>query len=505
MEFGSGIYSLFSGVEPSIDIGAGSATEDLPSSSIDLGLDVKTEIEDLDMAGASGILELADVDNLDSYLGYSPSLSPPDSPPDFHVPVDEQMDDSAAQFSPQHKGGKPVPTSMPAAQPTAAAPTSGQARKAATAKSDGSSDDVPQSALESKSKRRAEPIDKQGADGAPVDQTVKKARRMQKNRESAMLSRQRKKAHLDGLETTNKNLADENLRLRTDKEKLSQKVLHLEGENSALREEINRLKGLPSTASSTGVLTSFNGKTTLMACLMCFAFFGNPAGTLNNYRNGSPLALNRPHAPSLAPERYHTGRTLQSVADIDEMNTAVSANTIPAAAVGEERRVDRIDTTSTTPDHEGQLRKDMQNVQHQIESHFNLSDFNAVDTPTAKGTDLVPANARSSDMDSVHGEWPVPPVFRLRNGLTGRQMRSFRKRTDTSYVFCTEVQIISAASLNEDGIPRMSVLMPGPDAAADETMTESNGTHTFNLVQVDCNVAGSKAIRLGGNRTVVEH
>ena len=245
---------------------------------------------------------------------------------------------------------------------------------------------------------------------------------------------------------------------------------------------------------------------------MCFAFFGNPAGTLNDYRSGSPLALDRQrHAPSLAPERYHSGRgrTLQSVPndDVVEMDTAISATTIPAAAVGEERRVDRIDTTSTTPDREVQLRKDMQNMQHQIEqieSHFNLSDFNAVDAPTAKGTDLVPANAGSSDMDSVHGEWPVPPVFRLRNGLTGRQMRSFRKRTDTSYVFCTEVQIISAASLNEDGVPRMSVFMPGPDATADETTTESNGTHTFNLVQVDCNVAGSKAIRLDGNSTVVE-
>lgn len=68
------------------------------------------------------------------------------------------------------------------------------------------------------------------------EKTLKKQKRLIKNRESAQASRQKKKQYVEDLERNYKNVSEENERLRTTVETLSQKVTHLE---NCLRENRN--------------------------------------------------------------------------------------------------------------------------------------------------------------------------------------------------------------------------------------------------------------------------
>lgn len=508
MDFGASIFSLLGGPGAGIDFddGAGCADLGVTAASIDdMGIDIdlkpslggtpdtssrtadvsKPAVPAVDPTepGTAPLLQFAGEEDIDvdveSYFAYSPSLSPPESPPEFFVPHAAPLGPSKLGLSP----GKPVPSvdtidgtgsdqlsvkseptphAVPQIKTTPSTPPSGTKRRHGATK--GSST---QSAT---------------TDGADDEQTVKKMRRMQKNRESAMLSRQRKKAHLDGLESSNAKLREENVRLTADKENLQQKVKSLEAENTQLREQLAK----HATLGSTGGLGAVS-KTTLMACLLCFGLYANPMGPVTSTGSRS-LSVTTREVPSLGSQ-FHVGRTLKS---LDSRATAMMAEPLRSNA-----------NPDVTPQSGGNGHEVA--VSHSdLRNHFNLSDYHPEVRSDGKpdasaGTDLVAAGS-TSGMDSMQGDWTVPPVFRLRNGLTARQMRSFRKRTDTSYVFCTEVQIISAATLNEDGIPRMSVVMPAPESSP----VGNNGTSSqdFSMVQVDCNVAGSKAIQLSGNSTM---
>jgi uncharacterized protein with von Willebrand factor type A (vWA) domain len=70
---------------------------------------------------------------------------------------------------------------------------------------------------------------------AAEEKELKRQRRLIKNRESAYLSRQRRKEHLDDLEELTANLREENAKLRSLVESLS-------AENAQLKEHIQRLQ-----------------------------------------------------------------------------------------------------------------------------------------------------------------------------------------------------------------------------------------------------------------------
>lgn len=504
MEFGSDILSLFTGTMPSIDNGAGSADfsgDSLDMIPLDIQPDAKIDLPTSDMEAPPKF----DV-HLDSYLSYSPAPSAPDSPPDaiepdLFVPSDMDMlvnagpvpmTENTVGASNTASRAPKTAKALKATQSAAVLPKATTQKKRGSKKKKGLPSTqgdaivpVSQTTPETKKKRTHSAATESAAsamkqetseNGMANEQMSKKARRMQKNRESAMLSRQRKKEQFSTLEASHQQLVEANAILMADKENLQRRVSQLEVENQSLRKELNHIKF--TTPAPSSVLSNFN-KTTLMACLICVGLYVSPMAS----QQSLSISVSRGDAPSLTPI-HHVGRTLQSV-------DAIPAET---AVVTSLRSASRKNPRSQEVDHPRIT---------DITSRFNLSSFDAIPSNHSKnkpvtGTDLV---ATGSDMDNVQQDWPVPPVFRLNNGLSSSQMKSIRKREDTSYFFCSEVQILSADKLNEDGVARMSMLIPAPDASTAGPKAGLNRTEPT-LVQIDSNIVNYKAIQLSNNSSV---
>eukprot|EP00040_Diaphanoeca_grandis_P016761 m.86890 g.86890 ORF g.86890 m.86890 type:complete len:546 (-) comp26012_c0_seq1:194-1831(-) len=474
------------------------------------------------------------VDSLVSYLGYAPALSPPQSPGDMFVPRDGQLKvepDNTAPNSPsvaldldlklensivpsyilnqkaQHELPKPTKplvalepkvlvnkssdrlsdASVPPSKPTPATIVKSQPKEE-TAGSHSTDD--------GSSKRPFNSIATGGdmSDGNMDEQTLKKQRRMLKNRESAMLSRKRKKAMMEGLEAENAKLVSEKLALAKDKENLGVQVKQLETENAQLRAELTKYRP-PSSSSSTvlGVLNGNGKTTTLLMCVLCLGLFRGPTSMLQT--QSSQLA----RTPTIN-ERY--GRTLQS-AEALSSPVPLSKTMHSHQRHHHQHESKTIEQTSIVSD-KTELQVHQQLVGRlKNMSRSRMTDQSAIDhdgRALSSGTDLVASSG--SHIQRVQQDWEIPPVFRLPNPLNAKQIRSFQKRSDTSYLFVTEVQMIAAATLNADGVPRMSVVMPAPDSEPTRARTNVNAS-SLSLVQIDCSVADSRAIQLASNSSVV--
>lgn len=479
---------------------------------VDVDVDISSLVCSPGLGGDEDPLGVFDDETVGSFLGYSPGMTPPESPEDMFVPQGDRVvkmePDSSNPLNPlflvsMDTKDATVPngtnnptklelldlaTSVPQQVITAPPVTKTPAPVATTtttANSTPPKNDVT-AANSTSSKRTFTSTEEDNADNAD-DTTVKKQRRMQKNRESAMLSRQRKKAHLEGLEKENQKLVVENSSLVKDKENLHAKVKSLETENTKLREELSQARGHPSTSTVLGALNGNGKTTTLMMCLLCFGLFGSPGSLLQPQSSTTSLHAN-------TSERM--GRTLKTV---DVLHR-------PATLAPPRSHVPAVEVPKTEMQN---VPKTEMQVHQQIDLHqqlvgrlktltkFEMERTNPSEGSIPSGTDLVPSSG--SSVEQMQQEWQIPPVFRLDHGLTAPQIRSITKRSDTSYVFCTEVQMIAAATLNPDGIPRMSVVMPTPDSKP----TSINGNQSVSMIQVDCNVAESRAIRLSTNSSVV--
>lgn len=291
------------------------------------------------------------------------------------------------------------------------------------------------------------------------EQLVKKARRMQKNRESAAVSRQKKKEHVETLERSVQALV-------VDKENLQKRVTELEGENKSLRDEVTELRNQLGSAAprpKTGVLTS---SVKLMACLLCVGLVTVSQGPASVSHEVVPLRSST------------TGRTLKSF----DAPILTSPST-------RETRGDVQDRPSKT-----KQRDDEATLKHQrwIARHLNFSATrrdkgDASDT----GTDLVAVNVQ--EMSEDRG----PPILRLGTSYGPALFESVQQRPDHSYVFCTEMQMVAAQQLAPDGVPRMSLIMPTPDTVAAATPAKNGSLPAVSLLQVDCAVEDSKFVTVG--------
>ncbi|KAI7848501.1 hypothetical protein BDC45DRAFT_523340 [Circinella umbellata] len=126
---------------------------------------------------------------------------------------------------------------------------------------------------------------------------AKRQERLIKNRAAALLSRKRKREHLNALEEEKQQLSVENEQLKTKVAALEAKVDILEKENNDLKRRIN---GAPVTSSMNVLQNNTNNKKTtgvvFMIILFSFALFSLPARTVNQltvggHQPGGPLSL----------------------------------------------------------------------------------------------------------------------------------------------------------------------------------------------------------------------
>lgn len=311
---------------------------------------------------------------------------------------------------------------------------------------------------------------------------------------------------MEGLESENADLMSDKAALMQDKENLTVQVEHLQTENAQLKEQLSKFQpaAANSSSSSSSVLGALNGNgktTTLLMCVLCIGLFRVPASSFVPTQSSQLVQSPMPH------ERF--GRTLQAV----PMLTPPVAVPKPSSQLSNPSASSSSSASLSSPSPSPSHATELQVHQQLVTRLHNLSRSRMMATSikdgnndgTAVTTDLVVGTDGGGGVQHKgHHDWEIPPIFRLPGALTAHQIRSFQKRSDTSYVFCTEVQMIAAATLNADGVPRMSVVMPAPETEPSRTTTNINAT-TLSLVQIDCNVAGSQAIRLSANSSVVHN
>lgn len=76
------------------------------------------------------------------------------------------------------------------------------------------------------------------------------------------------------------------------------------------------------------------------------------------------------------------------------------------------------------------------------------------------------------------------------------------RRDDTSYVYCIEAQMVGAQRLGDDGIPRMSLIIPTVEdstTSATNTGGANRNLSSTDVLHIDCNVVSSKVVTISGN------
>ncbi|KAG0163641.1 hypothetical protein DFQ28_011480 [Apophysomyces sp. BC1034] len=129
-------------------------------------------------------------------------------------------------------------------------------------------------------------------DDQKVAAQAKRQERLIKNRAAALLSRKRKREHVNALEEQNKSLTAENTDLRTKMVQLEAQVETLKKENQELRE---RLATTPSSMAALANARHISTKTTgmvFMIILFSFALFTLPSQTVSRLTvGGSPKQI----------------------------------------------------------------------------------------------------------------------------------------------------------------------------------------------------------------------
>jgi hypothetical protein len=394
----------------------------------------------------------------------------------------------------------------------------------------------------------------------PFDETgmtkdeIKKKRRMLKNRQSASLSRKRKKEYLDGLEAKCEGLTAENNKLRARlsgggasnnsagsggaggaagkalaalrKENLvfKSKIEELQHENAMLRQSQqqggvagagggNRFGGMPVRM----------GGTALMAVMMCFALFQNPLSAPGDNAVGVNSLPGTNQQPSFnidrdtlafsaaIPAGHKYGRALKSVEISSSLDSSRRNPTTLAAH--REKTLLPIPSPSTDlmikPKQASETEKQSP-VQHtsleswiaanedRVVSQLNLtlSPHKKPSTAAALSTDV--AVAREIEAAAAQSDpFMLPPAFRFEGGFPHSVVSSLERREDTSYLFCSEVHIVGAVSVPEGSTPKLAIVMPA-DKVPDQVL-QTNGNSTIEdvtpVLQVDCDVTNTQVVQ----------
>lgn len=302
---------------------------------------------------------------------------------------------------------------------------------------------------------------------------VKKHRRMLKNRQSASLSRRRKKEYLENLEEQNNALAEENARLKdlltrqggnsNSSEELKKQRLRLqqlETENATLRKQLAAATASKASgASGPGMKTG----TALMMCMLCFALFSGIA-TPPSQRNSA-----------LAP--HFAGRTLQGVtpavvrptrmlleaaASKDDSETP-SALSRPSAVVPVKKQRFSNETT-ILDDTEVEVYEDGSTSLERKSANQTSGDLDMI-------TDMLSFSEDSSIMHSMAN-------YKLSGGFPAFIKEMVSNTPKSSYVLCSECVFLKGSSPNE-----LSLIMPS-----------STGDEEAAFVKLDCEVSSTQVL-----------
>lgn len=357
-----------------------------------------------------------------------------------------------------------------------------------------------------------------GSTGDPMTD-IKRQRRMAKNRESASLSRKRKKEYVETLEHSIAELVG-------DKEKLAKRVSELEQENKKLREQLGKQDPQKLLKMNNGLPKS---STMLCAALLCFGFVAlqqSPSSTMST-RYSSVLNRMQPrslHSLNQGEVMSSFGRSLKAVPASDAVMTDKSSRVRNVRSSRNPRQGEPAASTSISV---GDALDSHSLLEHSRRlARLNDSDPSRVLSTSTElvlgGGSTSGGNGDMKHMGSDDGaDVFTPPLLRLRSeGARDYLFGSIPRRADTSYVYCMEAQMVAAETLGEDGVMRMAMVIPtleedvptadtSSQSAAGNRRASSQSTNatrdsdaSFSVLQIDCNVKGSKVVRVAQNTSV---
>eukprot|EP00053_Salpingoeca_punica_P009831 m.88445 g.88445 ORF g.88445 m.88445 type:complete len:528 (-) comp15186_c0_seq1:277-1860(-) len=329
-----------------------------------------------------------------------------------------------------------------------------------------------------------------GGDSAVDELTAKKQRRMAKNRESASLSRKRKKEQFDCLERRVQELSNEN-------QLLHQRLRQLEEENTHLRVQC----GYPAAAAAATAATANNPQqvsaakrfaapvTALLMLGICFAFVGGPAslfggphslGSPSTLLSQSPVVRAVPAVSPLSAQQHLShGRALKAL----EMDGSSSSSSRAVRAHHQPQLPPRLPNAARLG------RTSRQNEESEDDGSISSSSSSASSSSSSSSpqksiTDMVPFYPSEDSLD-------VPPVYRWHPDTSNMLIRQLSRKMDTTYAFCSEVQIVTPPH-SASQPKRMSFVMPAPFSTS---RVPNNATvMTSEVFQMDCRVVDSRLV-----------
>lgn len=334
---------------------------------------------------------------------------------------------------------------------------------------------------------------------------LKKQRRMMKNRESASLSRLRKKEFVDTLE---QELHD----VKNERDNLKKSLQESQAENYRLREELNQLRARSSSEKPSAWATSSitTGTSVFMICLFCFSFFTAPGSFLAS----RPLL----HPPS---DSLHTpGRTLLEVPVSDvqlswrtDISKEPAVRSVPALSP---HRLVRAEENTGVIRSSGAVA--VPRTHHMSTEETITALGNATRKLTVyekKMAQMLSQINSSMDEDGFEGSRELAhvtadadgylalPTYKIGHAFRLPLLSQVHRRADTSYFYCTEVQPMFASTSPPSGSKtRVSLLMPLPSTTgspvSDEPLNEDYD-NMKSILQVDCSVIATNSYHIRSN------
>ncbi|KAL3870811.1 hypothetical protein ACJMK2_038851 [Sinanodonta woodiana] len=326
----------------------------------------------------------------------------------------------------------------------------------------------------------------------PDLKTQKRQQRMIKNRESASLSRKKKKEYLQCLEARLQESANENQSLKEENESLKRKLDALQAENEKLKKVF-----------LTPVKTTF-----VLGVVFLFGFNLAPwSGILNGDHAhisdaGQPVYRTGRHL--MATEEESRGRRLLSDSALDRLQQMIMESSMNFGMDDGKSRItlqcptyfnktesmrlaEQLAGWMTRHEEEKTKEQKIKHVRKQSKQK-QIKPISTLKAALRNEFDLTEKRHIRSARASYH--------VQLYNGAeTGREfLKAIHHRNDTFYVlsFDRDYYLVPAVSHNKTTRPRMSLVMPA--VALNETMSPPPGS--VGMIQIDCEVMNTQLIHV---------
>jgi len=357
-----------------------------------------------------------------------------------------------------------------------------------------------------------------GSSTPDEERQLKRQRRLVKNRESAQLSRLRKKIYIEELEkkvnllsTENETLKKQLALISADKAKLHDEVAYLQNlwkqqhPNSAITintTNVNdRQRSPPLPASYTMPKNVKTAGVCLLLVLFSFGLLFN-----NNINNNSPFDL----ATSVKP---HTGRALKSIADSE--SSSPSAASLAHASNSISNELVKLSPSklvlSATDDQDEEDRLALQLVGNSNNQKQVLVVENPKNKKRASASNVEVIHTKKQKMKIADGKTSHPhdndsglvPVSVKGDQIRLQSNGEVAHKQDTSYIYCAEAQHITPVNTSISGETRFynnqnriggfpeNIALLIPSSLLNTSFTDSNHnseTHPGGILEVSCQV-----------------